>query len=211
MRNLREKRPLGVGTTTVSENRTYSFGEYTLDLARGALLRSGADVKLRPKSFEVLRLLVERHGRLVTKEELLDAVWGRTVVTEGSIVQCLIDVRRAIGDESQQMVKTVPRRGYIFDLPVTRSDGAPQETPVAVTRAHPRKAAQTSARLLTPLRRNPGCARCGRVSSRRPSFRWCRSPSGGVSRAEVRTQRRRWKASLRRHRTTPSPCSRSST
>ena len=82
----------------MSASRSYSFGEYTLDLARGALLRSGADVKLRPKSFEVLRVLVERHGRLVTKEELLDAVWGRTVVTEGSIVQCLIDVRRAIGD-----------------------------------------------------------------------------------------------------------------
>jgi adenylate cyclase len=123
----------------VSENRTYSFGEYTLDLARGALLRSGADVKLRPKSFEVLRLLVERHGRLVTKEELLDAVWGRTVVTEGSIVQCLIDVRRAIGDESQQMVKTVPRRGYIFDLPVTLSDGTAQEARVAVTLIAPQE------------------------------------------------------------------------
>jgi DNA-binding response OmpR family regulator len=49
-------------------------------------------VKLRPKSFEVLRLLIERHGQLVTKDDLLDAVWGRTVVTEGSIVQCLIDV-----------------------------------------------------------------------------------------------------------------------
>ena len=123
----------------MSENRTYSFGDYTLDLARGALLRSGADVKLRPKSFEVLRVLVERHGRLVTKEELLDAVWGRTVVTEGSIVQCLIDVRRAIGDESQQMVKTVPRRGYIFDLPVTLSDGTAQETRVAVTLSAPQE------------------------------------------------------------------------
>ena len=139
MRNLCEKGPWGIGTTSVSENRTYSFGDYTLDLARGALLRSGADVKLRPKSFEVLRLLVERHGRLVTKEELLDAVWGRTVVTEGSIVQCLIDVRRAIGDESQQMIKTVPRRGYIFDLPVTLSDGAPQETCVSVSLSAPQE------------------------------------------------------------------------
>lgn len=115
----------------MSANRSYSFGVYTLDLARGALLRSGADVKLRPKSFEVLRVLVERHGQLVTKEDLLDAVWGRTVVTEGSIVQCLIDVRRAIGDESQQMIRTVPRRGYIFDIPVAVSDQAPQERRVA--------------------------------------------------------------------------------
>ena len=102
--------------------RSYSFGEFTLDLERGALLRRGVDIELRPKSFEVLRVLVERHGRLVTKQELLDAVWGRVVVTEGSIAKCLIDVRRAIGDRSQQLIKTVPRRGYIFDAPVAVED-----------------------------------------------------------------------------------------
>jgi len=117
----------------MSASRSYSFGEYRLDLARGALLKSGADVKLRPKSFEVLRLLIERHGQLVTKDELLDAVWGHTVVTEDSIFQCLIDVRRAIGDESQQMIKTVPRRGYIFDVPVTVSDAASHEYGVTVS------------------------------------------------------------------------------
>ena len=103
-------------------NRNYSFGEYTLDLKRGALLRAGADVKLRPKSYDVLRLLIERHGQLVTKDELLSAVWGHAVVTDGSVGQCLIDVRRAIGDESQQVIRTVPRRGYIFDSPVVESD-----------------------------------------------------------------------------------------
>ena len=111
----------------MTANRSYSFGEYTLDLARGALLKSGADVRLRPKAFEVLRLLIERHGRLVTKDELLHEVWGQTVVTEASVVQCLIDVRRAIGDESQQTIKTVPRRGYIFDIPVVVSDDASQD------------------------------------------------------------------------------------
>jgi TolB-like protein/DNA-binding winged helix-turn-helix (wHTH) protein len=117
----------------MSTSRSYTFGEYRLDLARGALLKSGADVKLRPKSFEVLRLLIERHGQLVTKDELLDAVWGHTVVTEDSIFQCLIDVRRAIGDESQQMIKTVPRRGYIFDVPVSVSDAASREYGVTVS------------------------------------------------------------------------------
>jgi TolB-like protein/DNA-binding winged helix-turn-helix (wHTH) protein/tetratricopeptide (TPR) repeat protein len=102
--------------------RRYSFGEYTLDLDRGALLKAGADVKLRPKSYEVLRLLVQRHGKLVTKEELMGAVWGRAIVTDGSLGQCLIDVRRAIGDDSQQLIRTLSRRGYIFDVPVTESD-----------------------------------------------------------------------------------------
>ncbi len=108
------------------KHRSYSFGEYTLDLARGSLLKAGADVRLRPKSFHVLRLLVERHGQLVTKDELISAVWGQVVVTEGSLTQCLIDVRRAIGDESQQMIRTVPRRGFIFDVPVVEIDGSAQ-------------------------------------------------------------------------------------
>ena len=97
---------------------SYGFGEYVLDLQRGALLRAGASVKLRPKSFEVLRVLIERHGQLVTKEELLDAVWGNVVVTEGSLTQCLVDIRRALGDVSQEVIRTVPRRGYIFDVSV---------------------------------------------------------------------------------------------
>ena len=110
----------------MSAHRSYSFGEYTLDLTRGALLKAGADVKLRPKSFEVLRVLVERHGQLVTKDELLSAIWGHIVVTEASVTQCLVDVRRAIGDKRQRIIRTVPRRGFIFDVPVVESDGTVQ-------------------------------------------------------------------------------------
>jgi TolB-like protein/DNA-binding winged helix-turn-helix (wHTH) protein/Tfp pilus assembly protein PilF len=106
---------------------SYSFGDYCLDLKRGALLKAGVDVRLRPKSFGVLRVLIERRGELLTKDELLNAVWGHVVVTDGALTQCLIDVRRAIGDESQQMIKTVPRRGYIFDVPVVVSDGVSAE------------------------------------------------------------------------------------
>src|SRR5688572_13054868 len=114
---------MGAATSAPSTSRRYSFGEFTLDLERGALLRAGAHVDLRPKAFEVLRLLVERHGRLVTKQELLDAAWGRVVVTEGSVAKCLIEIRRAIDDRAQKSIKTVPRRGYIFDAPVTVDDG----------------------------------------------------------------------------------------
>ncbi|HEY3515997.1 MAG TPA: winged helix-turn-helix domain-containing protein [Gammaproteobacteria bacterium] len=117
---------MGAAPSAPSTSRRYSFGEFTLDLERGALLRAGAHVALRPKTFEVLRVLVERHGRLVTKQELLDAVWGRVVVTEGSVAKCLIEIRRAIDDGSQTSIKTVPRRGYIFDEPVTVGDGDPR-------------------------------------------------------------------------------------
>ena len=92
----------------------YSFESFTLDLNRGCLLQDGREVKLRPKSFEMLRYLVERGGRLVGREELMQAIWPDTFVSEESLAQCLMEVRRALQDDSQRFVKTVPRRGYIF-------------------------------------------------------------------------------------------------
>ena len=117
-------------STLSAAHRTYAFGEFTLDLDRGALLRAGADLTLRPKSFEVLCHLVQRNGLLVTKGELLDAVWGRTIVTEDSVAHCVSDIRKAIGDHSQEMIRTVPRRGYIFDVPV-QDNGQPDGEPAA--------------------------------------------------------------------------------
>ncbi|HWN38637.1 MAG TPA: winged helix-turn-helix domain-containing protein [Gammaproteobacteria bacterium] len=135
---------MGAAPSPPSTNRRYLFGEFTLDLERGALLRAGAHVDLRPKAFEVLRLLVERHGRLVTKQDLLDAVWGRVVVTEGSVAKCLIEIRRAIGDGAQKSIKTVPRRGYIFDEPVTVVNG---QSPAPIL-AEPLAAARPRAGLM---------------------------------------------------------------
>jgi len=102
--------------------QTLSFGAFTIDPARGCLRRDGADIKLRPKSFEVLHFLVENPGRLVSKEEILQAVWTDAAVTDNSLVQCLIEIRRALCDDSQTIIKTVPRRGYIFDIAVTALD-----------------------------------------------------------------------------------------
>ena len=129
---------------STAEHRAWAFGEFTLDLDRGALLRDGADVHMRPKSFAVLTHLVERHGRLVTKEELLTAVWGHTSVTEGALTQVMIDLRRALGDEGQRMIRTVPRRGYLFDVPVARMDGAPPATPEATAAGLPLRPAEPS-------------------------------------------------------------------
>jgi len=100
-----------------------SFDGFTLDLTRGCLLRGSQEVKLRPKPFEALKYLVENAGRLISKTELIEAIWPDTAVTDDSLVQCLIEVRRVLGDDAQQVIKTVPRRGYIFDRPV--SDTAP--------------------------------------------------------------------------------------
>ena len=76
----------------------YQFGDFTLDLTRGALFRSGEEVKLRPKVFEALKYLVENSGRLIGKEEMAKAIWPESFVTDDSLVQCTIELRRALGD-----------------------------------------------------------------------------------------------------------------
>src|SRR5215510_5839602 len=92
----------------------YFFGGFTLDLTRGCLLCGQEEIKLRPKSFEVLKYLVENNGRLISKDELIHAAWVDTAVTDDSLVKCLKDIRDALHDEAHKIIKTVPRRGYIF-------------------------------------------------------------------------------------------------
>ena len=99
--------------------RQYAIGEFTLDLDEGFLRHGTEEVALRPKTFEVLTYLVQHSGRLVTKTELIDAVWPDTAITDNSLAQCLLELRRALGDEAQQFIRTVARRGYIFTAPVT--------------------------------------------------------------------------------------------
>ena len=103
--------------------RSLRFESFVLDLERLCLHGPSGQADLRPKSFEVLRYLVEHAGRVVTKEEVLNAVWPEVTVSDESLTQCIRDVRRALGDESQRIVKTVPRRGYLVDVPVAVSDG----------------------------------------------------------------------------------------
>jgi TolB-like protein/DNA-binding winged helix-turn-helix (wHTH) protein len=94
----------------------YRFGDFVLDLDGYALRRGDDAVRLQPKTFDVLRYLVENAGRLVTKQELLDAVWPGVIVTENSLTRCVKDVRRALDDdvEAPRYVETLPRKGYRF-------------------------------------------------------------------------------------------------
>src|SRR5688572_23323561 len=110
-----------------TSQQRYSFDEFTVDLGRACLLRQDQEVKLRPKSFEAFRYLLENRGRLVTKEELIQELWPDSFVTDDSLVKCLRDVRLALGDDSRRYIKTVPRRGYIFDAEVIRHDATERE------------------------------------------------------------------------------------
>jgi len=98
----------------------FRFEGYTLDVGRNALRTADCKVQLRPKTFEVLRYLVENADRLVTKEELIKAIWPNVVVTDGSLTHCVSEIRQAIGDSSQTIIATVPRRGYRFAAAVSR-------------------------------------------------------------------------------------------
>ena len=96
----------------------YRFGEFTLDVPRACLTRADAEVALRPKSFDLLHYLVTHAGRVVSKDELLGAIWPKVVVTEDSLTRCVFEVRAALGDGDHSMIKTLPKRGYLFANPV---------------------------------------------------------------------------------------------
>src|SRR6266851_786938 len=112
---------MAVGRAMGSEaSATYSFDRFVLHLDQGALMADGVECALRPKSFAVLRHFVENPGRLIGRDEIMQAVWPSVFVTDDSIVQCVRDIRRALGDDQQQLVRTLPRRGYLFTSQVLR-------------------------------------------------------------------------------------------
>lgn len=105
-------------------NKVFRFEGHELDLRRGCLLGGQGEVTLRPKTYAVLCYLVENANRLISNEELLKAVWRDVFVTNDSLTQCVREVRTALGDRDHRIIKTVPRRGYLFAAPVTGPEGA---------------------------------------------------------------------------------------
>ena len=101
--------------------RILKLDHFTLDLVRGCLRRDDQDIGLAPKPFEVVRYLAENAGRLVSKQELFDAVWPNVIVTDDSLVRCIRELRSKLGDDTHRLIKTAPRRGYLFDAAVTVS------------------------------------------------------------------------------------------
>jgi DNA-binding winged helix-turn-helix (wHTH) protein/tetratricopeptide (TPR) repeat protein len=119
--------------------RLRAFKDFTLDLERGCLFRGADEIKLRPKVFEALTYLVDQHNRLVSKDELIKALWTDSFVTDDSLVQCLVELRRALGDEGQACIKTVPRRGYIFTAEVRDVPPPGDNAPATLAATHPVK------------------------------------------------------------------------
>jgi DNA-binding winged helix-turn-helix (wHTH) protein/Flp pilus assembly protein TadD len=104
----------------------YRFGEFVLDPRRRTLSRAGSSVSLTPKAFDVLLYFVQNPTRLVTKEELLQSVWGDAFVEEGNLTQYISHLRKALGDnaEDTRLIVTIARKGYQFTSDVTVAETA---------------------------------------------------------------------------------------
>ena len=99
-------------------DKTRGFEGYQLDLRRGCLRCGDREIALRAKSFGLLRYLMENAGRLVGKDELIKAIWPNVTATDDSLAQCISDIRSALTDGEQRIIKTVVGRGYCFAVPV---------------------------------------------------------------------------------------------
>ena len=117
------------GDAAVRRAGSHRFGPFVLDVARGELRRGDEPVQLRPKTFEVLHHLAQNPGRLIGKEEFFRIVWRDVIVTEDSLVQCITELRQALGDTGRTLIKTVPRRGYLFNLQSPDSVPPPEGAP----------------------------------------------------------------------------------
>lgn len=110
-----DNRPVGIGGRAV-----YRFAGFELDQRRAELRGpDGESIKLRPKTFSLLLLLLENNGRVVGKQEVIDALWPNVHVGEDGLFQCVREVRVALGDHRREMLKLVPGHGYILNVDVT--------------------------------------------------------------------------------------------
>ena len=94
----------------------YSFGPFFLDTQERVLMKDGVPVQLTPKAFDILLLLVRDHGRLVSKDRLMDMIWPDTFVEEKTLTQNIFTLRKVLGTdkEGRQHIETVPKHGYRF-------------------------------------------------------------------------------------------------
>ncbi|WP_227977992.1 winged helix-turn-helix domain-containing protein [Arenimonas daejeonensis] len=112
----------------------FRFGRFELHPAARLLLRDGQPVELQAKVFDFIAYLLAHRGRAVEKNELLDAVWPRQVVTEAALSRCVMKARRAVDDEADDpaVILTVHGRGYRFIAavePILERRGAARSAP----------------------------------------------------------------------------------
>src|SRR5438477_155958 len=110
-----------MGTVAGGRGTVLRFSGFELDSERAELRRPDGDgetVKLRPKTLEILRLLAGNAGRVLSKQQLMEAAWPNVHVGEDSLFQCIREIRTALGDDKRQIVRVISGRGYLFEAQV---------------------------------------------------------------------------------------------
>src|SRR5262249_37380013 len=134
--------------------RRLQFDRYILDLDRGCLQLGENEIALRPKTFAILHHLVENSGRLVSKDELFAAVWPNLAITDDVLVQSIGELRRALKGDGPRLIRTIPRRGYRFEAPVSviapadpfAADGTPETAALQDDARRPKRPTRMHAR-----------------------------------------------------------------
>ena len=105
----------------------YLFEVYGLDTDRRELYRETSPISVEPKVFDLLAYVIRNRGRVVSKEDLVAAIWHGRIVSESALTTCINAARNAIGDsgETQRLIKTLPRRGIRFVGIVREEEGKP--------------------------------------------------------------------------------------
>ena len=122
-----QKKSKEIPRTAASEVGVYYFGAFSLNLAEKQLRRRGEPIRLPPKAFDLLLVLIQSQGSLVTKEQLLAEVWPHVFVEEANLSVNIASLRKVLdeGDE-QQYIETVPKRGYRFVAHVSAEEDTTQ-------------------------------------------------------------------------------------
>lgn len=126
----------------------FRFAGFELDPQRAELRGpDGEAIKLRPKTIDMLVLFAANAGRVLSKQELMEAVWPNVHVGEDSLFQCIREIRTALGDERRQTIKLVSGRGYLFEAEVSTEPAAGVAVSARAARAEPIASAAAAAEL----------------------------------------------------------------
>jgi DNA-binding winged helix-turn-helix (wHTH) protein len=103
-----------------------SFKTFRLDRVNHILWRNGERVPVAPKSFDVLAYLIEHAGRVVTQDEILEALWPETYVNPEVLRKYILEIRKTLGDrpDNPEFIETLPKRGYRFIAPLIDESAA---------------------------------------------------------------------------------------
>jgi len=120
----------------------FAFGDQVLDVDRRKLRRHGERIELEPQVFDLLAYLVRNRERVVSRDDLLEAIWGGRIVSESTMTSRINAARGAVGDSggAQRLIRTVPRKGirFVGVLREEREPAAPADTrPVAADPPRP--------------------------------------------------------------------------